>query len=198
MTGEQWRGVTNAVLYSVQFDRELGDSVAARIARSLLENTPLGLTPEAAYDALAQASRSAEPLTGDIPQPHGDQEFRDFLRRLLGRLDALRPWPDLPYRRLDASRWADFAAACPIGRIGMGYVKAQERLKRIFDRIDDGNSREVLLLRLRSGDEVALVGAPRVAGVTVLQRASDRPAAQVLAEFVNATGFTADEVTPLH
>ena len=197
MTGEQWRGVTNVVLYSVQFDRELGDPVAAQDGAVLARKHAVGLTPQAAYDALAQASRSAAPLTGDIPQSHSDQEFREFLRRLLGRLDTLRPWPDLPYRRLDASRWADFAAARPIGRIGMGYVRAQERLRRIFDRLDDGNSREVLLLRLRSGDEVALVGAPQAAEVTVLQRASDRPAAQVLAEFVNATGFTADEVTPL-
>ena len=137
-------------------------------------------------------------MTGDIPQSHSDQEFREFLRRLLGRLDTLRPWPDLPYRRLDASRWADFAAARPIGRIGMGYVRAQERLRRIFDRLDDGNSREVLLLRLRSGDEVALVGAPQAVGRS--RSCSVRPTAlprRCSRKFVNATGFTADEVTPL-
>jgi hypothetical protein len=197
MAGEQWRGVNNAVLYSVQFDRVLGGPAVDRIARLLLENTPLGLTPQQAYDALAHALRSDAPLTGDIPQTHSEDEFRGFLRELLDRLDAMRPWPQAPYHRLDVSRWVDFAGARPIGRLGMGYVQAQERLKKIFDRVEDGATREVLLLRLRSGDEVALVGAPGAREVTVLQRPSDRSPAQALAEFASATGLRPDEITPL-
>jgi hypothetical protein len=200
MTGEPWRGVNNAVLYSVQFDRVLDGPAVDRIARLLLENTPLRLTPQQAYDALAHALRSDTPLTGDMPQPHGEREFRGFLRDLLGRLDAMRPWPQAPYDRLDAARWADFTGARPIGRLGMGYVQAQERLKKIFDRVEDGGTREVLLLRLRSGAEVALVGAPGAREVTVLQRPIDEPAqppAQALAELASATGFRPDELTPL-
>jgi len=197
MTGEQWRGVNNAVLYSVQFDRELADPVVTRIARELLERPLWDLTPEDEYSALRQAVRSAAPLTADIPQSHSEGEFRDFLHRVLDCLDALRPWPELAFRRLDAARWADFTTARPIGRIGMGYVKAQERLRRTFDRVGDGGHREVLLLRLRSGDEVALVGAPGVPEVTVLQRTSDRSPAQALAELAGAAGFRPDEVTPL-
>jgi hypothetical protein len=197
MAGEQWRGVNNAVLYSVQFDRVLDGPAVDRMARLLLENTPLGLTPQQAYDALAHAVGSDTPLTGDIPQPHSDQEFRGFLRDLLGRLDAMRPWPQAPYDRLDAARWADFTGARPIARIGLSYVKAQERLKRIFDRVEDGGTREVLLLRLRSGAEVALAGAPGVREITVLQRTAGPPPAQVLAELAKAAGFRPEEITPL-
>ncbi len=197
MTDGQWRGVSNAVLYSVQFDRELDDAALDRVARLLFEQPMWDLTPEDEYAALAQAVRSPGPLTGDIPQPHSDQEFRGFLRRLLDRLDAMRPWPPQPYQSLNVSGWGDFAGARPIARIGLSYVKAQERLKRIFDRVDDGGTREVLLLRLRSGEEVALVGAPGSREITVLQRRSDRSPAQALAEFASVTGFRPEEITPL-
>src|SRR5512135_1195421 len=102
MTDDQWRGVSNAVLYSVQFDRELDDAVLDRVVRLLFEQPMWDLSPEDEYSALAQAVRSPDPLTGDIPQPHSDHEFRGFLQRLLGRLDAMRPWPPLPYQSLDA------------------------------------------------------------------------------------------------
>jgi hypothetical protein len=197
MTDDQWRGVSNAVLYSVQFDPELNDATLDRVVRLLFEQPMWDLTPEDEYNALAQALRSPDPLTGDISQPHSDSEFRGFLRRLLERLDAMRPWPQLPYQSLNVSKWADFAGAQPIARIGVSYVKAQERLKRIFDRVEDGGTREVLLLRLRSGAEVALVGAPGVREITVLQRPPGRPPAQALAELAAATGFGPDEITPL-
>jgi hypothetical protein len=197
MTDDQWRGVSNAVLYSVQFDRELDDAALERVVRLLFEQPMWDLTPDDEYNALAQAARSPDPLTGDIPQPHSDQEFRGFLRRLLDRLDAMRPWPPLPYQSLDVSKWDDFAGARPVARIGLSYVKAQERLKRIFDRVEDGGTREVLLLRLPSGAEVALVGAPGAQEITVLQRRSDRPPAQTLAELAKAAGFRPEEIIPL-
>jgi hypothetical protein len=201
MTDDQWRAVSNAVLYSVQFDRELNDAVLDRVIRLLFEQPMWDLTPEDEYNGLAQAVRSPDPLTGDIPQPHSDHEFRGFLRRLLDRLDAMRPWPQLPYQSLSVSKWGEFAGARPIARIGLSYVKAQERLKRIFGRVNDGGTREVLLLRLRSGAEVALVGAPGAAEITVLQRLPDRSPGQApgqaLAEFASATGFRPDEITPL-
>ncbi|MBO0795219.1 MAG: hypothetical protein J2P36_30350, partial [Ktedonobacteraceae bacterium] len=79
---EWWHGVNNAVLYCVQFDRELDESVLNRIARMMLDQPFGGLTHEEEYAALGEALRSDARLTELIPDCHGEQEFRDFLQRL--------------------------------------------------------------------------------------------------------------------
>jgi hypothetical protein len=193
----EWRGLVNAVLYTVQFDRALDDETVDRVARLLLENPLLGLTPEQEYAALAEALRSGEPLTGDIPQPHSEEAVRDFLARLLNRLDTLRPWPEPPFRPLPISEWERFGGARPIARVHVWYIQAQERLRNGFDQVDTG--RDVLLLRLSSGAEVALV-TPWWMGsddLVLLQNSPDCSPEQVISEFMEATGFGGDEVTPL-
>lgn len=89
-----WRGVNGGVLYSVQFARELDDTVVDRIARWLLGEPLWDLTQQQEYDALAEALRSDAQLTEFIPEAHTEEAYRDFLRRLLARLDEARPWPD--------------------------------------------------------------------------------------------------------
>jgi hypothetical protein len=90
--------VSMAVLYSVQFNRYLDDEEVTRIAQAMLKRPLIqDLTPQEEYAALVEALGLSVKLTELIPQQtHGEQEFRDFLRRLLDRLDAMRPWPELP------------------------------------------------------------------------------------------------------
>jgi hypothetical protein len=89
---DSWRGFVNGVLYKVQFTRALDDEAADWLATDLIEK-PLGrFTPEQEYAALAEALRSADSVTGDMPQPHGEQEMREFLQRVVRRMDARRPW----------------------------------------------------------------------------------------------------------
>jgi hypothetical protein len=195
---ERWRGVNNAVLYSVQFRAELNDAVVDRIARAVLNEPLWDLTPQQEYEALAEALQSDAQLTALIPEKHSEETYRDFLRRLLARLDEIRPWPELPFQELSKSRWESFASARPAARITLGFKKMQERLHRGLAKLDDSN-RRIVMLRLRSGDEVALVTPwwPGSDDTAMLQRESGRPAEQVVAQLINDTGLTADEVTPL-
>lgn len=212
---ESWRAVINEILYSVQFERELDDAVVARIARAVLAEPLWDLTPQQEYGALTEALQSGARLTEFIPDRHAEEAYRDFLRRLLARLDDTRPWPEPPFLRLSMSRWESFTDARPIARIGLRRTKVQERLSRVFLKVEgenleavqerlrrvlgkaEGESLEVLMLRLRSGDEVALVTPPWPAreDTVILQRDHARTPEQVRAEFINDTRFTADEVT---
>lgn len=96
--------VSQGVLYGVQFDRHLDEKAVARIAQFFLEGPsgPLfggslgNLTPQEGYTALVEALGLSVKLTELLPLPvhHSEQQFRDFLQRLLERLDAMRPWPE--------------------------------------------------------------------------------------------------------
>lgn len=193
----QWRGLVNAVLYVVQYDRTLDDQTVDRVTRLLIDDPLLGLTSDEEYAALTEALRSGEPLTGDISQPHDEAATRDLLARVLQRMDALRPWPEQPFRRLDIAEWERFSDARPVARVHVWYVQAQERLRKGFDPIKSG--RDVLLLRLASGTEVALVTPWWIGSddLALLQNTPGRSPQEVIAEFATATGFGGDEVTPL-
>jgi hypothetical protein len=191
--------LVNGVLYRVQFRRTLDDRTVDWITRAILERPILRQTRDEQYEMLVTALRSSTQLTGHIPLyfPHDEQDVRDFLARVVCRLDALRPWPELPFLRLDVAQWQTFADARPIARIHLRYVKVQERLHAIFDGVEDGH--EVVLLRLKSGAEVALVTpwGGESDDVAVLQRDRRRAPRQVLTEFLSATGFDHDEVTAI-
>jgi len=193
---QQWQGTSNTVLYSIQGEPELDDAVVTRIARALVEQPLRDLTPEQEYADLAEALRSSAQLTELMPGRHSEERYRDFLRRLLARLDAMRPWAEPPFRPLDMSHWDGFAGAQPMARLSADYLKVQELLHRAFTRAGD---QEVLMLQLRSGDEVALVNPwwPESSDTAVLQRDPGRSPQQVLAAFLDATPFTSDEITPL-
>lgn len=192
---ELWQGTSNTVLYSIQAEPELNDAVVARIARALLEHPLSDLTPEQEYAGLAEALQSGAQLTEFMPGRHSEEQYRDFLRRLLTRLDALRPWPEPPFRPLDMSHWDSFAGAQPMARLSSDYLNIQERLHRAFTKTGD---QEVLMLRLKSGDEVALVNPwwPESSDTAILHRDPGRNPEQVLAAFLDATPFTSDEITP--
>jgi hypothetical protein len=196
----EWRGVNNGVLYSVQFARELDDAEVDRIARWLLGQPLWHLTQQQEYDALADALRSDAQLTELIPERHTEEAYRDFLRRVLARLDEARPWPELPFQVLSMSHWGNFAGATAAARIGLSVKAIQDRLHRFMSRLTlEGTDRQALMLRLRSGDEVALVTPwwPGSADTVVLPRADASSAEQMIAEFMNCTGLSADEVRPL-
>jgi hypothetical protein len=198
--GQQWRGAVNGVLYMVQFEPNLDDEqVVADRAAQLVAQPIFDQPVQQTVDALRTALASGEPLTGAIPQPHDEATVRTFLGRLVDRLEALRPWPHQPYRRLPAHTHRDVLDAPVVGRIGYDWKQAADRLHRNIERADD---RAVLVLELDSGDVVALVDDWDITpagglrdGQSVLLSASAKPAAELVAAFRAATGFSADEVT---
>jgi len=199
MTTEWWRAVTAPLLYSAQFER-LDDDLVDRRTRALLEEPVVDLAPEDEYRAITEALASSARVTEAIPEPHGEAEFRGFLRRLLARMDEMRPWQTPPHRPLSQSRWAEYRDAQVVGRIRMRYVDAQSRMKYVLRGMQEGNLKiRVLILRLRSGDEVALAAPwwPESQDVAVLTRDHKRRAEDVVAALVDGTGLIPDEVMAL-
>jgi hypothetical protein len=196
---DQWSAVSDSILESVQLEKELGNTEAMRLGREIVRRPLRYLTTEEEYAAIAEALRTDADLSERIPSPHGEQEYRDFLRRLLNCLDALRPWPELPFRPVDVSGWHDFNDARLTARIKLSVIGVERQLGRAF-RHTDGVQNRILGLRLNSGTEVVLVDkwwAPGSKDVALLQRDPRQPPAQVIAEFRDATGLTGDQVVPL-
>ena len=191
-------GVVTAILYCVQFSRELDDGEVERIAAMVLERPFYDLTVEEQYAGI-EAVLAAPAWEDDLSwQPHGEAAVRDFLRRLLQRLDALRPWREPPYRSLALERWEEYRTGRLLAHVRL-YAPPQDPLfSRLRPVPGDEHRLRAALLRLRSGDEVALVAPPLSgAGDAVLMaRAPHRPAPQVIDAFVTHTGYARERVSP--
>lgn len=153
---ESWRPVVNGVLYSVQFHDDLTDDLAGHLARQILHRPLAGLAREGQYEALATAVHTGEGLTRFLPQSHAEGAFRDFVARVVGQLDALRPWPEPAYEEILLSRWEDFANPVLIARLTLSSPKVQQKTESIFANLDD-IGKGGIVLRLQSGAQVALV-----------------------------------------
>lgn len=194
---EDWRGVSNAVLYTLIY-KSLEDSEADRVATGLVSEPLWALTQQEEYDALAEALRSDADLTSDIPTPHTDAQYRDFLKRVVDRLDAARPWPELPYQELDPETWPAFAGTQPIARIDRSSPYVEGLFHRSFSGLpsDEDEGRAGLIVRLKSGAEVAFVVPwwPDSRNVAVFTQTSPQ---QVLDELVGLVGLDPETVTRL-
>ncbi|MGH3427820.1 MAG: hypothetical protein ACRDQZ_09685 [Mycobacteriales bacterium] len=197
------------LLYTGKFEK-LDDALAERRARALIEE-PLGeLTIEEEYQAIVEALGSDATLTRVIELPewikgHTEQEFRDFLQRLLNQLDAKRPWLEPAHRELSFRGWSDYHYARVVGRIKLPYLAASgsatSRTNYGFRHVNEGDhKRNVLILRLRSGDEVALAGPwwPNSKDVALLSRDPQRTPQQIVGALIDATRFTPEEIEPIH
>jgi hypothetical protein len=192
---EEWRGVSNAVLYGLIFKPTLDDSEVDRIANELITEPLWTLTPQQGYDRLVEALRSDVDLNSDLQTPHSDAEYREFLKRLVDRMDALRPWPELPFQELDTSRWSSFVGSQPIARIDESYPYVQGLFHRVFTGLEPGRSG--LILRLKSGTEVAFVAPwwPESDDVAILRHDPQIPAQQVIDELHKLANLDPELVT---
>ncbi|GAA1558218.1 hypothetical protein GCM10009678_46520 [Actinomadura kijaniata] len=192
----EWRGLVNAVLYTLLFADLRDRGLADRCVRGLLTEPLLDLSPEQEYallsDALASGGRLTDPETS-IPQPHSEEEIRAFLGDVLRRMDEARPWPVPPFRSVPPWPPEQIAAAARIGRVPMSEFDVTDRIRRSFQRRTlDGRERSTLTLALSSGTEVTLITPWRRSGdVTVLVRDGEQiPEARH--EFQEATGLPLD------
>lgn len=198
-----WRGVVNGVLYGVLFDRVLDETVVERVVRYLVER-PLYDQPVADTVATLRAGLdSGAPLNGTLEVPHGEQDVRDFLTRVLAGLDRVGPVPEPRYRWLDRWEWDGAETGTPIARINLDWKDISDRLERHFHH-DNGSA--VLVLRLVSGDRIAIVDdwripwnpdPPFTPGESLLLYAGPGSPADVLAAFTAASGLSAEEITPI-
>ncbi|MFE3445568.1 hypothetical protein ACFXNW_21265 [Nocardia sp. NPDC059180] len=192
------KGVVNALLYSVQFDDLDSASTVQKIADTMVARPFLGVSPEEGYQALVEGLDSTDLLTASIPTEHGEAEFRWFLAAVLGRLDAMRPWPEPPFQCLPDSRFEEFANASAIGVSNRPVWRIEQVLGQQFQRRND-SQQAFLLLRLHSGAEVGFIAPywPESSGIAILTTSRDRAAEDVLRELIECTDLEPRQVTPL-
>ncbi|MBQ0990566.1 hypothetical protein KBX08_10740 [Micromonospora sp. H61] len=85
MGTDSWKGHVNGILYGIQFDRVLDDSVVTRV----VDGVTAGLYPgdrAETRDALDQALRYSGPLNDQAETHHGEDEIRSFFGRLSAAL----------------------------------------------------------------------------------------------------------------
>jgi hypothetical protein len=197
---QNWRGPINALLYGLIFAPEITDDVVGGCAEAAVNYTVLGDGPEVYYEAIQKALTSGEPLDnlGQLPQ-FDEAQVAGFLRAVATELDALRPWPEPKFRRLSAATWATFANAVPIARLNASIRQVTDVLQKGFRPASDAEpGTQVLMLKLTTGETVALLGSyGRDDDVTLLTDAVHDPA-EVIEHFTAATGFPAAEITRVH
>jgi hypothetical protein len=198
MDERQWRGTVNAVLYQTQFAPTLDDDqLVATGVHELLTRPLFGQPRELTLASLRAALASGERLGTGIPQPHDEASVQTFLTRLVDALEAARPWPTLPYRVVSWRDRPEVLDAPAVARVGYDWKDAGDRLRTNAEHTGD---RAVVVVELTGGDVLAIVDDRDLRsglrdGQSMLLSSSTRP--DLLEAFRAATGFTADEVTPV-
>ncbi|MFE3797543.1 hypothetical protein [Nocardia tengchongensis] len=195
---EAWRAVVTAVLYRVQFAATLGDVEARRTAEWLVHKPLWDLTVEDQYRDLTAALGTRAALDTVVHAPFPEAEKREFFTKVVAELDAMRPWPERPYREIPLERWAEFVHLTPIARIDMDWTNLQPLLGKMF-RQPPGYNRELLLLRLKSGAEVAFIwpGWPDRNATALVTRDNTADPSAVIRELLSSTPLDPAKLTVL-
>lgn len=191
---DYWRPVVNGILYSIKFQDQLTDELASRTAQEIVRHPLAGLSADDQYTALTTAVNTGEDLTKLEPEAHSEAAFRNFLTRVVEQLDALRPWPEPAYARLNLSRFSDLAEPNAIACIRLSTPKVEQKIEAPFGRLDDLGKRAAVL-QLSSGAVVALVARwwPESNTIAVVNQGQQDPGA-VLTELIQVTALTPDDV----
>jgi hypothetical protein len=196
-------GLINQICYRLQFVPDLSDDVVLRRAADDLINRISFLHPvEEFYEAIVFTTRHGRlsSMALDVAgERHSEAEILDFLARLAQHLDERRPWPRPAFLKLDVEQWSTFGDAKPIARINRPMHQINGILNNSFDTVPIGAEKlPVMILELRSGDVVALMGSidPRSTVFALMQRDPGDPTA-LLARFRELTGFAPEDVVPL-
>ncbi|MEV6599525.1 hypothetical protein AB0M36_22100 [Actinoplanes sp. NPDC051346] len=196
----QAEGLTNHILYGIDQDENLKDpDLLDRYVTFMINqryfSRPIEEYEQAVAATLGKGALSARSL--GFSQRYGEAELLGFLADLFQRMQDRKPWPRPPFRKIPASRWDDVALDEVVARVRLSQMQLQGYLKR-FDRVPLGDGKvPVILLELRTGERVAVIGSadPRES-FTVLRRRQDDQR-QVLQHFLECTEIPADAVEPL-
>lgn len=193
-----WRGPVNQLLFSLKFSQEISDEAVRWSADNAVRYVVFELSPEMYYESISKALASGEHLDGLGQLPQFNQaEIADFLSAVNARLDELRPWPEPKFRQLDdLAPWDRFRHAASIARLDASIVEVTDVLQKGFRPVGDSQpGLHILMLKLATGETVALLGSyGREENVTLHTDSAGVPA-DVIEHFIAATGFPADKVT---
>ena len=194
---QHWRDAINEILFGLTYTEEITDEIVRWNADSAVHYTTLTFGPGAYYKAIAEALASGEPLDGLGQLPQFDEaQIAGFLRALADRLDALRPWPEPQFRQLEVDTWTAHRHAVPIARLNASVREVTDVLQKGFRPADDGEpGMQVLMLKLATGEILALLGSYGGGDDVTLSTDAEGDPAAVIEHFTAATGFPPDKVT---
>ncbi|TCK20145.1 hypothetical protein [Pseudonocardia endophytica] len=182
----------------------LDEALALRHARALLFRPVMGMSADEEYAGLLEALGSDADLATWSGDPRFERvlsevDFRAHLRRIVERLDAMRPWPVPLFRALSPDSWSEYTEARVVGVIRLSVPKVESRIHtHLLPRPrPDGIDVQVAVLRLRSGRDVAVVGhwwPDDLRATAVLARDPDVSAEDVMAELTSGDHFEPGEV----
>jgi hypothetical protein len=148
------------------------------------------------FSSLEEAVDVGVGLQKFLPQSDDDDAAREFLGRVVAKMEEMRPWPEPYIRRLAPSEWQNFPSV-PVARISEPYPQVEPLASELFYPSEQRDDQKVLVLRLRSGGELALVGPWWLdsTDAAVLFRGSDQSSREVLSEWLKFTELESEDIT---
>lgn len=190
------------LLYGIDKVASLRDpDTQARFAEFIIDRRYFPGTVEEYSEAIGSTVRQGRLATAtrEISTRFSETELLAFLSEVGRLLDERRPWPRPSFVKTDISRWEEFSTGRAVAEIHRPTMDIEGLLNASFDEVSVGDDRiPVMILELRTGDVVALLGSvlPRSMTFTLLRREAGG-AAELIARFCDLTGFASDEVIPL-
>lgn len=162
---EQYRTLLEIFCASAQYAPDLMDEeLVAQAADDLIDRVSYRATVADFHPVFVRAV-----TTGTLPpaalataENHSETTILSFLRRLLDELERRRPWPEPPLVQVDPREWPALGGSTPIAWVDLPLPLVEEATRASFAdaagaALPDAEI-PLLVLRLRTGDLVALVG----------------------------------------
>ncbi|RSM63258.1 hypothetical protein DMH03_14755 [Amycolatopsis sp. WAC 01376] len=185
-----WRGYVNQLTYAAGLRHRADDELVERVADEVIRQRFFTLPVADYHRAATEALGSGERIAGEQDD---EDATRDFLARLVRALDDRGPWPEPPYSTSGTSEWAALRDAPAVARVPLTDREIGAALNRVFAEEPPGiGDVRVLILRLRTGQQIALCASRPFAEPGVDLVTYDDPVSTVAA-FGELTGI---EVEP--
>ncbi|WP_019929539.1 hypothetical protein [Nocardia sp. BMG111209] len=168
--------------------------LVSRAATDLIDRISHWATVDEFHPAFVRAVTAAEvpPAALAGAGGHGEPAILAFLRQLLAELERRRPWPEPVFAEVDSDEWPSPGSGVPIGWIELSAPLVEHAVKATFDEAGREGA-PVLVLRLRGGQLLALIGESRSSParfvVTLPDAEGQRDATEVLEYLVEYTGL---------
>ncbi|MGC4994606.1 hypothetical protein [Nocardia salmonicida] len=169
----------------VHVDDLSGEEIVADAAEDLIDRMSYIATVEEFYPALAHAvsTHTLPAVAVDLAGGFDAEQILDFFTRLLAELDRRRPWPDPALVSVDPVTWPSMGSSRPIGWVDVTITDLEWAVKAAFADVAD-DDQALLVLRLRSGQLIALVGEEEPYPTRFLVVLPDLPDQQADAEVI--------------
>ncbi len=196
MSGSSWKPMVNSLRMRLRTEPVLDDALVGRIANEIVARPFGNRSVQENLDAISAAAQTSEPLPHLVPSDHTDSQLHDFITRLAQRLEDLRPWPVPPYQTRPVPEMVDLSTLTPVARITEYQLTVQNHLKELFrDKDVNGSARGVLILQLKTGETVTLLGPADLQKAEVILFGSQNGDPQkIINNFQAITKFPADQI----